>query len=198
MKVSFSCNDCGTRYTAFPEQAGKKGTCKNCGSEIEVPTQETNKDFNKSDARVPLSSTETYTSKKTKGYVSSTVLPFAEAMARRSDAELVEILTQRHDDYQPDTLAAAEMELEKRNLTTEQVEQAKQSVELKIQQRANEPLEAGWKLLTFLIPGIITSMIAATLKADGYDGKFREARRWMFYGFGFYLSLGLLTRLGSC
>ncbi len=133
------------RYTAFPEQAGKKGTCKNCGSEIEVPTQETNKDFNKSDARVPLSSTETYTSKKTKGYVSSTVLPFAEAMARHSDAELVEILTQRRDDYQPDALAAAEMELEKRNLTTEQVEQAKQSVELKIQQRANEPLGAGWK-----------------------------------------------------
>ena len=48
MNVSFSCNDCGTRYTALPEQSGKKGTCKNCGSEIVVPTQETNKDFNKS------------------------------------------------------------------------------------------------------------------------------------------------------
>ena len=60
MKVSFSCNDCGTRYTALPEQAGKKGACKNCGSEIVVPTQETNKDFNKSDARVRLSPKKKY------------------------------------------------------------------------------------------------------------------------------------------
>ena len=126
---------------------------------------------------------------------------FADAMAGRSDAELVEILTKRRNDYQPDALAVAEMELVKRNLTTEQVEQAKQSVELKdqeIQQRANEPLGAGWKLLTFLIPGIINFMIAGTLKADGYDRKFREAWRWTFYGFGFYLSLGLLTTLGFC
>ena len=37
MKISFSCNNCGTGYTALPEQEGKRGNCKNCGSEIVVP-----------------------------------------------------------------------------------------------------------------------------------------------------------------
>ena len=38
MKISFSCNNCGTGYTALPEQEGQKGNCKSCGSEIVVPT----------------------------------------------------------------------------------------------------------------------------------------------------------------
>jgi hypothetical protein len=120
---------------------------------------------------------------------------FAEAMALRSDAELVDILTKKRDDYQPDAVAAAEIELARRKLTTKQVADAKERIELKeqaIQERANEPLGIGWKLLTFLIPGLINILIAGALKTDGYERKFREAWRWTFYGVGFYLGLGLL------
>jgi len=41
MKIHFSCKSCGARYSALPEQTGKKGTCKSCGSDIIVPTPET-------------------------------------------------------------------------------------------------------------------------------------------------------------
>ena len=37
-KIHFSCNECGTKFVATTEQAGKSGKCKNCGSPIAVPT----------------------------------------------------------------------------------------------------------------------------------------------------------------
>ena len=37
-KIHFSCNECGTKFVATTEQAGKSGECKNCGSPIAVPT----------------------------------------------------------------------------------------------------------------------------------------------------------------
>jgi len=38
MKIQFSCPNCDTAYAAEVHQQGKKGSCKNCGSEIVVPT----------------------------------------------------------------------------------------------------------------------------------------------------------------
>ncbi len=37
-KINFYCNDCGTKFVATTDQAGKSGECKNCGSPIAVPT----------------------------------------------------------------------------------------------------------------------------------------------------------------
>lgn len=36
-KIHFRCSKCQTKYSALPEQSGKKGTCKNCGAPIKVP-----------------------------------------------------------------------------------------------------------------------------------------------------------------
>jgi len=42
---------------------------------------------------------------------------FENVMLKHSDKELVEILTKYRDDYQPDAIIAAEIELKRRNLT---------------------------------------------------------------------------------
>ncbi len=36
-KIHFFCNECGTKFVATTDQAGKSGECKNCGSPISVP-----------------------------------------------------------------------------------------------------------------------------------------------------------------
>jgi len=36
-KIQFTCPNCQTKYSALPAQAGKQGTCKNCGGHITVP-----------------------------------------------------------------------------------------------------------------------------------------------------------------
>jgi len=114
---------------------------------------------------------------------------FAEIMPKRSNAELIEIVTKTSNDYQQEALDAAEKELENRNLTVDQVESAKQEIEIKqklIKENANVPLGIGWKLLTFFIPGILNFFIARTLKAEGYERKWRDAWHWTFYGIAFY------------
>lgn len=40
MKIHFTCGNCQTKYSALPDQAGKKGKCKNCGAKIVVPKSE--------------------------------------------------------------------------------------------------------------------------------------------------------------
>jgi len=50
---------------------------------------------------------------------------FIDIMAKRSDTELLEILSKYRNDYQPDAIIAAENECAKRNLTCDYVEIAK-------------------------------------------------------------------------
>ncbi len=54
-------------------------------------------------------------------------------MEQRTDSELMEILTKDRDEYQPEALKAAEAELEKRKLTVDQIESAKQEIKTKEQ-----------------------------------------------------------------
>jgi hypothetical protein len=123
---------------------------------------------------------------------------FIRIMEQRTDSELMEILTKDRDEYQPEALIAAETELERRKLSVGQFETAKQEIrekEQSIKDKANMPLGIGWKLLTFLVPGIPNFLIARTLKAEGYDRKWKEAWHWTFYGFGFYIGLFLFGLL---
>ena len=39
-KIQFTCPNCQAKYSALPDQAGKQGTCKNCGGNITVPKSE--------------------------------------------------------------------------------------------------------------------------------------------------------------
>ena len=53
---------------------------------------------------------------------------FAEVMAQRSNAELIQITTISREDYLPEALLAAEKELDKRNLTAPQFKSAIQEL----------------------------------------------------------------------
>ncbi len=123
---------------------------------------------------------------------------FTEQMSKRTNVELLKILNEQRNDYQPEAITAAEEELGKRNLSNEQVATAKEELEAKRQfdeKRANEPLGAGWKILTAMFPGLIQIIFSGTFKADGYDRKARELVRWTLYGFIFYVGLVILIMI---
>jgi len=120
---------------------------------------------------------------------------FSEKMRQRSDADLVDIVTRLREDYQPEAVLAAEEELKSRDLPAEQIEalqEAANSTQEALDEKANEPLEGFWRVLCFLIPGGINLVLSFIFKAQGYDRKFTEAWKWTFYGFGFYIAVGLL------
>jgi len=117
---------------------------------------------------------------------------FAEAMGKRSDAELIGIITRYRNDYQPDAVIAAENEFSKRNLSLDQVETAKQEAHKKdyLQKlKADAPLEVYWKILTCIFPGLLNIILGLIFKASGYDRKFRQLVWWTLYGIGFYIAL---------
>lgn len=57
-KIHFLCDECGTKFVAAIEQAGKSGKCNNCGSSISVPILEEFKD-SKSIVKEPVSTNQT-------------------------------------------------------------------------------------------------------------------------------------------
>lgn len=117
---------------------------------------------------------------------------FTQAMSNRSDSELLEIVTKLRDDYQADAILAAEIEIKNRNLSTEQVENAKKEIkqkEINNQEKEDEPLGTGQKILFFIFFwGIIPWGMAGTFKADGFGRKYKEA--WRFMKFGFFSFIG--------
>jgi hypothetical protein len=125
---------------------------------------------------------------------------FTSIMTQRTDAELLKIVNEQRNDYQPEALEAAELELKNRNLSIERVQEAIQENETKKQietEKANMKLGGGWKVLTFIFPGLIQIIFAGTFKADGYDRKASELTKWTLYGFGFYFGLVALIIMTS-
>jgi hypothetical protein len=123
---------------------------------------------------------------------------FTSIMTQRTDAELLKIVNEQRNDYQPEALEAAELELKNRNLSIERVQEAIQENETKKQietLKANMKLSGGWKVLTFIFPGLIQIIFAGTFKADGYDRKASELTKWTLYGFGFYFGLAILIMI---
>lgn len=123
---------------------------------------------------------------------------FTSTMTQRTDAELLKIVNEQRNDYQPEALEAAELELKNRNLTIERVQEAIQENETKKQiktEKANVKLSGGWKVLTFIFPGLIQIIFAGTFKADGYDRKASELTKWTLFGFGFYVGLVILIMI---
>ena len=120
---------------------------------------------------------------------------FEKVMLRRSDADLLEIINSPAGDYQDAAVEAAKREIDRRNLSANQVANAIQEIDQikhnnKI--KANLPLGIGWKIFTAMVPGIIQLMFAGTLKADGYDRKAKEMFRWTLYGVFLYISFFIL------
>lgn len=54
---------------------------------------------------------------------------FSKVMAQRSDSELLKIVNELRNDYQPEAIEAAEIELISRSLNNDQIENAKKEIE---------------------------------------------------------------------
>lgn len=126
-------------------------------------------------------------------------IDFTKVMEQKSDSDLLEIVTKFKDDYQPEAVVAAKNEIEKRNLTGTQIEQANIEIEEKEKkyfERKNEPLGAGQKMLfLFFFWGIIPWAMAGTFKADGYTKKYNDAWKFMKIGMGIFIGIPLLLIL---
>lgn len=123
---------------------------------------------------------------------------FEDLMSKKSDAELFKIVIAPANNYQAAAYEAAKKEFAKRNLAEDQFDVIKQEIEQegKIKNdKANEPLEIGWKILTFIFPGFIQILFSGGFRINGYDRKAREFARWTIYGFGFYIGLIILIKL---
>ncbi len=111
---------------------------------------------------------------------------FTEVMKKRSDSELLEIVTKLKDDYQPEAVNAAELKIKKRNLSTDQIEKAQTELkqkEITKTEKENEPLGTGQKILFFIFFwGVIPWGMAGTFKANGYQKKYKDAWKFMKYG----------------
>jgi hypothetical protein len=106
---------------------------------------------------------------------------FSQAMAERSDAELIAITTTEKDNYQAVALEAARVELSRRNLSAHQIETAiynnSRQEQLENKKR-DKPLEAYWKILVFFIPTIALLIIAGYLKSHGSNRQAKELAIW--------------------
>lgn len=115
---------------------------------------------------------------------------FGSVMAQRTDTELVEIVTVQRGDYEEEALGAAQAELERRGLEATRLEDVRQAVVTTHEERserANEPLLLGWKILSALLPGLVTLAVANKLKMQGYDRQYEDAKRWMWGGLAVYV-----------
>jgi hypothetical protein len=120
---------------------------------------------------------------------------FTSSMVQLSDSELLKVVTIARNDYQPEAIEAAEIELKNRNLSvqkTEEVIKENEALEQIKIDKANKELGITLKVLSFIFPGIIQVLFSRVFKADGYDRKARELLKWTFYGFGFYLGIVIL------
>jgi len=124
-----------------------------------------------------------------------TDIKFDHVMKERSNAELIEIVTILHNDYQPNAVIAAKNELQERNLSPEALQQAEQDIATKNKEaaeKANEPLATYLKVLHLIFPAILSIFQAFPYKGDGYDRKFKESWLWTLYGVGLYLVIFII------
>ena len=118
---------------------------------------------------------------------------FDDVMKKKSDSELLEIITKLEDDYQPEAVEVARKEFEARGLTQEQLQDAKQEIIIKeeeITNKENEKLETLPRILFFIFFwGIIPWLLASTYKNKGFIRKYKDAWKSMKFGFLAYLVL---------
>jgi hypothetical protein len=124
---------------------------------------------------------------------------FLEIMKNKSDSELLEIVTKLKNDYQPAAVVAAEVEIQNRNLSATQLEQAELEIEEKLKadiEKENEPLGIGQKLLFLLFFwGVVPWAMAGTFKANGYIKKYKDAWKFMKIGIAIFFGIPLIIIL---
>lgn len=119
-------------------------------------------------------------------------------MSEVTDKELVKIVYVFAADYQPEAVEAAKYEIDKRNLSSLQIDELKVEISVNRQQEASKaemPLQTYWKVLTFVFPGVLNLVFAMLFAADGYDKRTKEMWKWTLYGFCFYVVLVLFVTM---
>jgi len=120
---------------------------------------------------------------------------FAAVMARKSNAELLEITDSTEDQYQAAALEAANAELARRKLTPGQLQSAIEVTERKhaeASEVANTPLQLHWIICTILFPGLVNILLAEALRSEGKKRKAKELTRYTLWGVALYAGLILM------
>jgi hypothetical protein len=121
---------------------------------------------------------------------------FSEAMSERTDAELIRILNDLRNDYQPEAIIAAEEEFAKRNISEEilnstimeEVEEIRRQEESK----KDEPL-TDWQIArTILFPGWLMLLLSRAYRLQGYERKAKDLKKYTAIGCGGYIAIILL------
>jgi len=123
---------------------------------------------------------------------------FAEAMSKCSNAELIKIVGKLREEYQPEAVIAAEIELEKRKVSGQIIvkdKKEKKKGKLSLEEKANLPLDVNSKILTLLFPRPARFLTDYWLKDEGYLRQYREWRQWTIVGIIFYLVIFILVIL---
>jgi len=124
---------------------------------------------------------------------------FAEAMSKRTNVELINILNSPDGDYVPEAMEAARAEFDKRKLSKQQLVVAAQEIEEKKQldeTKANEPLSSNRKWLAIVLPGrgFLRYVI---YNSEGYHRKAKELKTYTLYGVIMWVCIILLFYLMS-
>ena len=144
---------------------------------------------------------------------------FSESMSQRSDKQIVDILTTKRSEYQPEAIAAAESEADKRKLNVSDfvLSNATNTIDLDIK---DTKLEWYYKVSTFIFPALLTRFIVfivksnpdlyllqlltipicivgqvyifRKLKAEGFVKKSLEFKKWTINSYIFYFALFIL------
>ena len=120
---------------------------------------------------------------------------FTTLMSKKTDNELITILTARRDEYAETALSAAQAEFEKRQIPKdliERVEKEQTIIKEKETALANEPLEKDIKILAMIFPIIARLMYTEKFRKGGYDRKLEEMGTAYWYGRLIFLGLIIL------
>lgn len=123
---------------------------------------------------------------------------YKEIMSKKSDKDLIEIVFTRRKDYQEDAVFAAETELNGRKIDPvfkEKYIKETQAEFDEIEYKLNKKLGWGWKVLCFLLPGVIPLLIFIIDFSNGYETRSNEALKWTGFGILFYISIFWLPQL---
>jgi hypothetical protein len=116
---------------------------------------------------------------------------FRIAMSKKTDNELISILTIEKENYQLEAIEAAETEFKNRKLSDKEIETVNQINEKKAiiaQNKSEEPLGIEYKILLFFVP-LRVFALSVYYENKGYDRKAKETVRWSYVGFAFYVLL---------
>ena len=102
---------------------------------------------------------------------------FKRLMSKKTDDELITILTVRRDEYTQAAILEAQIEFDKRAIPHHHIEKIeKEQTVLKEEEieRANEPLDSDTRMLAMIFPMIARFMYAEKFRQGGYERKLDE------------------------